>query len=60
MLFRSQSILDGVCEAFGEKKNEVNTLTNLTEALNKTRIELSDQTKKKKNEMQLHLHDGME
>ena len=45
-----QSVLDGVCDVFGEDKKE-NTLANLTDALNRTRIELSEQTKRKKNEM---------
>lgn len=53
LLWLIQSVLDGVCEAFGENKSDVNTLVNLTNALNRTRIELSDQTKKKKNEIVL-------
>lgn len=53
LLWLVQSVLDGICEAFGEKKNEADTLTNLTEALNKTRVELSEQTKRKKNEIVL-------
>ncbi|PHV72209.1 hypothetical protein CS063_01670 [Sporanaerobium hydrogeniformans] len=51
LLWLIQSVLDGICDAFGENKNEVSTLTNLTDALNRTRIELSEQTKRKKNEI---------
>ena len=52
LLWLVQSVLDGICEMFGENKKE-NTLANLTDALNRTRIELSEQTKKKKNEIVL-------
>lgn len=50
LLWLVQSILDGICEMFGENKKD-NTLVLLTDALNKTRIELSEQTKRKKNEI---------
>lgn len=47
-----QGILDGICEVFGEDKKD-DSIVSLTDALSRTRIELSDQTKRKKNEMVL-------
>lgn len=47
-----QSILDGICDVFGDKKGE-NSISLLTDALSRTRIELSEQTKKKKNDVVL-------
>lgn len=51
LIWLIQSVLDGVCEAFGEVKSDNNTLVGLTEALNRTRMELSEQTRKKKSEV---------
>lgn len=45
-----QGVIEGICEMFGDKKGE-DKVSILTEALNKTRIELSEQTKRKKNEV---------
>ncbi len=53
LMWLVQSVLDGICEVFGDKKKEISTIDSLTEALNKTRIELSSETKKKKNEVVL-------
>lgn len=52
LLWIVQSILDGICDIFGDKNSESSILA-LTDALNRTRIELSEQTKKKKNEIVL-------
>ncbi len=43
-----QSILDGVVEVFGSKKDDNSIVDNLTNALNQTRLQLSESTKKKK------------
>lgn len=51
LIWLIQSVLDGVCEAFGQKKESNDILLNLTDALNKTRIELSEQTRRKKNDL---------
>lgn len=51
LIWLIQSVLDGVCEAFGQKKESNDVLLNLTDALNKTRIELSEQTRRKKNDL---------
>ena len=53
LIWLIQSVLDGVCEAFGQTKESNDVLLNLTDALNKTRIELSEQTRKKKNDIVL-------
>lgn len=50
LIWLVESILEGVCEAFGERKDTNSVINNLTDALNKTRIELSEQTRKKKND----------
>lgn len=50
LIWLVQSVLDGICEMFGENKKD-NAIASLTDALNKTRIELSEQTRRKKNEI---------
>lgn len=50
LIWLVQSVIDGICDVFGEDKKD-NSINALTDALNRTRAELSEQTKKKKNEI---------